>query len=268
VTGADGTFNSGQVARLVQLTDCHLGPDSHYMLAGIHTHDSFRAVLAALRGSHVAADLIMVTGDIAAHGSPDAYRAFLGEMSALPFRWLPGNHDDFALMNSLDAEAFAACQSIGNWRLLSLNTAVPDRVGGSLDQQQLQWLDETLAEDSISPAIIFMHHPPMDIGCRWLDRQQVANGVELASVLRGRDQVKAIVTGHVHQDVSRCFAGIQLYTTPSTCFQFAPAREEFGLDSLPPGYRWLNLYRDGSLETGVVLLEDYPESVDVGVQGY
>ncbi len=37
-------------------------------------------------------------------------------------------------------------------------------------------------------------------------------------------------------------------TTPSTCAQFRPASADFALDAKPPGYRWLTLHEDGSLQ--------------------
>ena len=39
--------------------------------------------------------------------------------------------------------------------------------------------------------------------------------------------------------------------TPSTCIQFAPGSAEFALDEQMPGYRWLHLYDEGQLDTGV-----------------
>lgn len=260
------------VARLVQITDCHLGPEESYVLAGIHTNRSLRAVLKALAKEESRKEdqpvHLMVTGDIAAHGSPGAYDEFLGHIKDWPYHWLPGNHDDFALMQSISPAVFETVFHIANWRLISLNSAVPNRVAGNLSRDQLESLRAALQQDSENPVALFMHHPPADIGCRWLDRQQIANGEALAKIVRDHNNIKAIFTGHVHQQVETLFAGVPLLTTPSTCFQFAPGQDDFGLDSLPPGYRRIQLYRDGSFDSQVIYLDDYPESVDVGIQGY
>ena len=42
-----------------------------------------------------------------------------------------------------------------------------------------------------------------------------------------------------------------VFSPPSTCIQFKRNSDEFALDFLPPGYRWINLYPDGRLETAV-----------------
>lgn len=266
---------SEPVARLVQITDCHLGPDDSYVLAGIHTRKSLDAVLRVLDIEQAdTGDLpfhLMVTGDIAAHGSPGAYDGFLEQMVAnpdKPYRWLPGNHDDFSLMQSIAPGMFESVFEFAGWRLISLNSAVPNRVAGNLSAEELENLAKALDQHSQNPVMLFMHHPPMDIGCRWLDRQQIANGQALAKVVAGHQNVKAIFTGHVHQACETTFADVPLLTTPSTCFQFAPGQDDFGLDSLPPGYRRIDLYSDGSFESEVVYLDDYSESVDVGIQGY
>jgi len=259
------------IIRIIQITDCHLGPQIDYRLAGVRTLGSFEEVLARLGRQPQAPDLVMVSGDIAAHGSRDAYRHFSQRMVAakLNYSWLPGNHDDFALMADIPAvPAYTPLLARGDWRIISLNTAVPHRVGGRLADAELEFLALALAEQANHPVVLFMHHPPMDVGCRWLDRQQVANGEALAAILRSSTNVKAIFTGHVHQQASLEFAGIPLYCTPSTCFQFAALQEDFALADLPPGYRWINLYDNGTIETGVVFIEDTEEKVDAGVKGY
>jgi Icc protein len=43
-----------------------------------------------------------------------------------------------------------------------------------------------------------------------------------------------------------------MMSTPSTCFQFVPGRDDFAIDDRPPGYRWLHLYPDGRIDTRVV----------------
>lgn len=271
-----GTENAGnrvihRVVRILQVTDCHLGPGADYHLAGIRTLNSFDEVLRRISGDPLAPDMLMVTGDIAAHGSPRAYINFTGRMAAtgLPYAWLPGNHDDFGLMTqSVGAPPYKPLLALGNWRILSLNTAVPNRVEGRLAQTELDFVEQTLSAEADHPVAIFMHHPPRDVGCRWLDRQQVANGSELAGILALHSNVKAIFTGHVHQQSALEFAGIPLFTTPSTCFQFAAMSDDFALAELPPGYRWIDLHEDGSFDTGVEFLANSAEKVDTGVHGY
>ena len=56
--------------------------------------------------------------------------------------------------------------------------------------------------------------------------------------------------------------------TPSTCVQFLPQSATFAVDNAAPGYRWLSLYEDGSLETGVERISEIPGAVDLASAGY
>jgi len=37
---------------------------------------------------------------------------------------------------------------------------------------------------------------------------------------------------------------------------------------VPPGYRWLELYPDGTFKTGVERLQMIPGEIDLGTRGY
>lgn len=258
--------------RLIQITDPHIGDDREHRLAGIQTHESYRAVLAAVAAMTPVPDLIMVTGDIAAQGSAKAYELFSQQIKFLdlPYAWLPGNHDDFAVMQqSVSSSPYWPLLEFGVWRVLSLNTAVAGQTPGALTAEELLFLDSALAREARNPAIIFMHHPPVAVGCAWLDRQRVANAAELATVVGRHRNVKAIFTGHVHQVFQVDWAGTTVHTTPSTCFQFAANRRDFALADDPPGFRWIDLHVDGRLDTGVIYLDsDSRQRVDHSSSGY
>jgi Icc protein len=46
-------------------------------------------------------------------------------------------------------------------------------------------------------------------------------------------------------------------SSPSTCAQFQPSSDTFALDTRPPGYRWIDLHADGSIDTSVVWVENF-----------
>lgn len=267
----DSATSANRPVRIIQITDCHLGADSEYRLAGVRPYYSFMEVLQRIGVLGEPVDRIMVTGDIAAQGVAPAYQLFGQRMAGtgLPYSWLPGNHDVFGRMCAHGLlPPFEPLIAEGRWRLLCLNTAVPEAVGGYLDSDQLAATDRVLGTLADHPVALFMHHPPTAIGCSWLDRQQVANGEELAVIVRRHPQVRVAFTGHVHQEGFAEFAGIPLYTTPSTCFQFAAGSDEFALATEPPAFRWIDLYSDGSHATGIVAISDTGERVDTHTGGY
>ena len=80
--------------------------------------------------------------------------------------------------------------------------------------------------------------------------------------------MRAVIWGHVHQTFEQQRKGVRLLATPSTCVQFLPDSKEFAVDMVPPGYRWLELYPDGTLKTGVERLQMIPGEIDLGTRGY
>jgi Icc protein len=72
----------------------------------------------------------------------------------------------------------------------------------------------------------------------------------------------------VHQNFDSERRGVRLLASPSTCIQFQPQSTEFAVDDAAPGYRWLNLYDSGRIDTGVARLTDFSAPLDRGSAGY
>ncbi len=257
--------------RLIQITDPHIGENADYRLLGLDTGSSLDQVLSALIREPVAAQLLVTTGDIAANGVKNAYLRFTKKMESLPmpWLWLPGNHDDPGQMKQLAPQRHPEVAFLGNWRLILLDTSLPKRTDGGLDQQQLHRLQILLAEHHNHPVLIFMHHPPVATGSTWADTIMLRQGREkfLQLVLNAKN-VRAMSWGHVHQQFDSRLEYIDLYATPSTSIQFTPGSRSFAADTALPGYRWFDLCDDGSYQTGVerVAISDY--SVDFSSSGY
>lgn len=251
--------------RVIQITDPHIGESRDHRLAGIRTYESFSQVLADIAARQDAPELLMVTGDIAAMGAHKAYQLFTEQITffEMPYAWLPGNHDDFAVMQEgIQSSPYWPVLELGDWRVISINTAVSGQVGGHLVDDELSFLESTLARDAHHPSVVFMHHPPLAVGCDWLDQQRVANAGALQKILKKYSNVRAIFTGHVHQETTSRWGDVSIYTTPSTCFQFAANSPGFALSDDPPAYRWIDLHADGRLDTGVVFLQNFSQKVD------
>ncbi len=257
--------------RLVQVTDPHIGPTRDYQLAGIETYESFRVILAELGGQDPRPDMIYVTGDIAAAGAPGAYKLFTQQMQFLdlPYGWLPGNHDEVAYMQeAFSSAAYWPVLEMGPWRIICLNTTLPNAVGGELSDSELTFLERALDSEPDSPVILFMHHPPVPVGCEWLDKQRISNADKLEAIVRASGNVKAAFTGHVHQEFVTQWAGCELRTTPSTCFQFLAGSRHFAISKQAPGYRWIDLHSNGEFETGIVSVKNARQAVNHEAVGY
>ena len=108
----------------------------------------------------------------------------------------------------------------------------------------------------------------MPIDCAWIDAQAVDNAERFWATLSEFPQVRAVLSGHVHQHTETQRGAVRVLTSPSTCVQFAPHSDDFRVDNEPPGYRWLDLHADGRIETGIERAVDIDFQVDLTASGY
>ncbi|MFZ5956961.1 3',5'-cyclic-AMP phosphodiesterase [Pseudomonas knackmussii] len=257
---------------LVQLSDSHLFAEADGRLLGMDTADSLRQVVSQVLGEQAEIDLVLATGDLSQDGSVESYRKFreISGAIAAPTRWFPGNHDELAPMREVcgDADLLDAVVDLGAWRIILLDSTIPGAVPGQMAAEQLALLDEALHAARDRHVLVTFHHHPVAIGSQWMDRIGIRNPDDLFAVLDRHPQVRCLLWGHVHQEFDQMRGDVRLLASPSTCVQFAPGSEDFCVDSLAPGYRWLRLYPDGRLETGVSRVTGIDFQVDYSVKGY
>lgn len=243
--------------RILHLSDPHLHASRAAHMRGVNTDASLVASLAHALADPHRPELILATGDLVQDESRQGYERFrelLGK-PGIPVHCLPGNHDLLTAMQAVLSEApfqFCGLGDYSPWRLILLNSRMAGDDGGFLDRQELQRLQQALTTHREGPVLVALHHQPVAMGSRWLDTVGLRNADELFALVDSHPQVRAIVWGHVHQASDRLRNGVHLISTPSTCAQFLPEADTFALDTKPPGYRWLDLYPDGSLQTSVV----------------
>ena len=265
---------AGHPLRLVQITDTHLKREPGGKLVGMDTDHSLTHVIHLVQSERAQPDLVLGTGDISDHGSEAAYlRAadFFARLGA-PVAWLPGNHDDAAAMNRILGESGKLIRAVrgGNWLIVLLNSQIPGEVGGELGASELEWLNNCLAEaeaDNLH-CLICLHHQPIPMGSTWIDTQIVADRDAFFATLADYSCVRGVLWGHVHQQLDTEKAGIKMMSTPSSCIQFAPRNHDFKIDSVAPGYRWLELHADGRIDTGVSRVNGVHFEVDLQSSGY
>lgn len=257
---------------LVQLTDSHLFAEADGKLLGMGTAESLQRVVDLVLEEQPNVDLVLATGDLSQDGSRASYERFrtLSERITAPARWCPGNHDELDAMQQTagGSALMEPVVDIGAWRVVMLDTLVPGSVFGMLHDEQLGLLERTLQQEPERPHLICLHHHPVSIGSRWMDSIGLHNREALFEVLDRFSCVKALLWGHIHQAFDSERRGVRLLATPSTGVQFAPGSEDFQVDTLAPGYRWLRLYADGTLETAVSRVVGIDFVVDYSVKGY
>lgn len=246
-----------EVFRIVQVTDPHLFNDPNSELLGINTQASFSQVLTEIQQQHYAYDLVLATGDLVQDSSDNGYLRFCENVKSLEKMvfWIPGNHDfQPKMVEFLTKENVNAGKHIllgEHWQILLLDSQVQGVPHGQLEAEELAWLQAKLAAYPQRYTLVALHHHLLSTGSRWLDQHNLRNPHELAGILAPFPRVKAILYGHIHQQVDSSWHGYHVMATPSTCVQFKPDCNSFTLDTLQPGWREIELYADGRIETRV-----------------
>lgn len=257
--------------RLNQVSDLHLGTSSGETLGGVRTLESFQAVLDALQEEGRGRDLTLLTGDLAGDAQPAAYQLLNETLKERQCRaaWLPGNHDDPAVMRDglVDFPAHR-CLDLGAWTLLFVDSSQRSSPAGHISHRELEEVAAALAALKNRHLLVAMHHMPIDTGSAWLDQQRIDNQQLLYEILISHGGVRLVITGHVHQQQDGHWGDIPVHSCPSSCVQFKSNSATFALSTQPPGYRWFELYGDGSYSTAVEFLQNFAQRPDSNCVGY
>jgi 3',5'-cyclic-AMP phosphodiesterase len=246
---------------LVQISDTHLCADPERKLRGINTRECLQAVLELASDHLHEASHIMVSGDISHDESAQSYTFLQQQLASHEgvIRWLPGNHDDVASMRQAVSQSnWPILDDLGAWKLIGLNSQLSGKSAGYLDDDQLSALESALAENEHPFVLVALHHPPIPTGSQWMDEISLINQHEFRQLLNKYRQVAVVIFGHAHQEMDETHQGIRWLCCPSTCVQFQPDTATAYSDTRLPGYRWLRLHEDGSLQTGVERIAQWP----------
>jgi 3',5'-cyclic AMP phosphodiesterase CpdA len=219
--------------RLLHLSDTHVsagGPDED----GVDAVGSLDRILADLR--HVeAVDLVLVTGDIADDGSVEGCTTVRDRVGAfatargVPHVYTTGNHDDRTAFAAVLGSGHlgpggadlgrrgpgcAAVSEVDGLRVVTLDSLVPGSVHGLLDDTQLTWLADELGTPAPRGTVVALHHPPIHVpGVPTMAQVALHHPERLGEVLAGSD-VRAVLCGHFHHQLSGQLRGIPVWVTP------------------------------------------------------
>jgi len=222
--------------RILHLSDTHVpggvGPDGD----GVDARAALAQLLQDCR--HLSGiDLVVVSGDIADDGSPEAYAAvqalvggFARERHAGQV-YCPGNHDDRAAFagtlgsGHLDAnggdagllgcssDERAAVSVVSGVRVITLDSLVPGQTSGRISDRQLRWLGDLLAQPSPRGSVVILHHPPIALDRIGQRRAGLQNPAALSAALDGSD-VQVVLCGHFHAQITGRLGPVPVWIGP------------------------------------------------------
>lgn len=265
--------NDAASISILQLSDLHILAEPENKMLGINTEHYFHACLDQAFAEKHHFDLILLTGDLAQDPCPASYQRILDSLEAYktPCICLPGNHDDYELMQQVLNTDRVNCRKqvlLDNWQLINLNSQILGEPGGRLSNEELDFLESCLRGNPDHYALIAVHHHCLKTKSPWMDTMIIENSQEMLAIVDKYPQVKAITTGHIHQVMDIKTANLRVLGAPSTCFQFAPETPEFSVSDTAPGYRLIELYSDGRVESEVTRLPEPLTELQANVHGY
>jgi 3',5'-cyclic-AMP phosphodiesterase len=263
---------------IAQISDMHVRPPGELLSGRVNMSDCLARAVERVNTFEPRVDLVMFTGDLVNEGSREEYAELrrLIEPLAVPFYFMPGNHDSRELLR----ETFPAHSYLRIYgqhmqytieefpvRIVALDTQDPGKGSGVLDAPRLDWLERTLAEARARPTIVFMHHPPFVTGMQHMDEIRCYNVEGLEQIIRANPQVERIACGHVHRTIQTRWAGTFACIAPSCAHQLSlelrdgvPARYV-----LEPPALLVHFWReDMGLVTHTALIEDFPGPYSFG----
>ncbi len=241
---------------ILQVSDLHFLTELGGTMEGVDTEHSFTQIIEHIHNTYPQIDLLLVTGDLTQDPYLPNYQRINKILKKYDTRTicLPGNHDDFELMQQVFTTKQINCNKLikfNDWQVISLNSQIIDSAKGRLTSIELNFLSNALDENPDLYSLIALHHHCIPTKSTWMDTMLIENSDDFFALLADYPQVKAISCGHIHQEVEEIKEGKLILGAPSTCFQFKPLSADYALDNKQPGYRVFSLYSNGVIESEV-----------------
>jgi len=258
---------------IAHITDPHLRAQGIPAYRVVETNMLAERAIAAVNALDPQPDFTIVTGDLVDKGLPEEYavgRQILDQLKT-PYAVVAGNHDLSAELKTCFSDRDWASQmpgdsvqfsiQVADIRIIGLNTAVAGKPYGHLNEEELAWLAETLADDTQTPTLIAMHHPPILTGLQSMDRSKLRNSEDLKKLLSEYSNVHRILCGHDHRPVFAPFGNTHVSIGPGMAHQVVldlrpdqPQRFNFE----PPAFLLHKYGAETGLVTNMAYVEQFP----------
>ncbi|MBN1837759.1 MAG: metallophosphoesterase, partial [Spirochaetales bacterium] len=149
--------------RILHISDFHLPSRLDKQVNGVSPYGNLRKAVGEIKRQAPKPDLIVLGGDLFEEGDKGNYRAVfeLFEGLQVPVHTVLGNHDHLPSLRKASESAPQGGSSgyysfeQGGHHFVILNSVVPGKPHGRLEEEQLLWLNADLHEHRTKPVLIF-----------------------------------------------------------------------------------------------------------------
>jgi 3',5'-cyclic AMP phosphodiesterase CpdA len=215
--------------RIIHISDFHLPGSARQKVEGVYPHRHLQAAVEEIRRQKPQPDLVVLGGDLLNNGKQGKYQDIRELFASLnvPVHAVLGNHDELESFQKTFAEHLRSGGSgyysfdQEDQHIILLRSAGTGRGHGEMDEEQLLWLNEDMRQNQKKSTLIFMHHPPVDIGIPWLDKIRLINADEFWRILPPHAQnIRGVFVAHLHIQMSCLSHSVLVASPPAVCFQF------------------------------------------------
>lgn len=206
---------------------------------------------------------MIFTGDTVQHGQAEEY-ALLRELLApleAPLYFVPGNRDDKVNMRAAFGDlAYVAAEGEflqytiddHDVRLVAVDSTLAGERKGRFCEQRQAWLERVLGEQRDKPTLMFIHHPPFDVGHHYVGGYRLpGEATALEDIVSRHPQVVGMLCGHVHWPIERQWAGAEARIMPSVAVDVRKGVDEESVHGRP--IYMLHRLEDDNLDTQAIV---------------
>lgn len=266
--------------RIVQISDLHVLSEGTLASGYFNTNARLRTAIEHINKLAPQPDLVIATGDLVDGGTIEEYRILRQILAALkaPILLLRGNHDDLGNLRTVfadhdylqaDGEHLQYASIAGGIRIVALDSLRAGTHHGGYCIARAAWLDAALSDETNTPTLIAMHHPPFETGLRSFDRYGFDGIDQLTEVIQKHRQVRWLICGHIHRTMTSTWAGILALSVGSTSHQLDLdfIDQDYRVGGEPPVCRILDLDVDGTGRSHASLIGEFPLIPDSSAHG-
>ena len=243
--------------KIIQITDLHLSANKSTLIHNINTYESAQRIISVIKDDHTDLNALVLTGDLVMDESHEGYEHLNNLLKPIdcPIFLIPGNHDSVSEIQWLSQKPNLYNDNFkvyNHWILFMFNSKKEGALEGIFHEQEIFNFEQLLNIYPEKNFLIFVHHPMSSIKSDWMDGMMIENPEKVKKLIIDNPNVKAISSGHVHQEFADSLGDTKIFTTPSTCYQFKPHAKKFTLDhTRSSGYRVFELEDSGLLKSEV-----------------